>query len=73
LSWPPRADDDFANAAQRLLGPSAKDAVRREWLARVDEQLEAEPEGSARAAALLVARSRLAAQISASTAHEGSE
>jgi hypothetical protein len=70
LSWSRRADEDFADAAHRLLAPPALQQVRRECLSRIDEQIEAEPESGARAAALLEARSHLAAQIAAAAANE---
>lgn len=56
LAQSPR--EDFTAAAARLLPPEALAEVHRECLARIDEQLEAEPEGSAAAAQLQAARRR---------------
>lgn len=50
--------EDFVSAAQRLLPPDALATVHRECLARIDDQLEAEPEHSPRATALRDARAR---------------
>jgi hypothetical protein len=57
--------EDFTAAAARLLDGAAQAEVRAECLARIDEQLQAEPEGSAAAAALLRARERFAAEAAA--------
>ncbi|MBI5719662.1 MAG: hypothetical protein HZC37_18490 [Burkholderiales bacterium] len=51
-------DEDFTAAAARLLAPPALTEVHRECLARIDEQLEAEPEGGPIAQALARARAR---------------
>ena len=52
--------EDFTAAASRLLPPDALAEVHRECLARIDEQIEAEPEDSAAARALQQARQRFA-------------
>ncbi|MBX3606232.1 MAG: hypothetical protein KF788_13210 [Piscinibacter sp.] len=56
LAQTPR--EDFTAAAARLLPPEALAKVHRECLARIDQQLEAEPEDSAAAAQLQAARRR---------------
>ena len=71
LSWHARIDEDFAEAAARLLEPPALIEVRRECLARIDEWLEAEPEGGTAATDLRAARARLAAQIDAAAGESG--
>lgn len=54
----PACTEDFTAAAARLLPAPALADVHRECLARIDEQLEAEPEGGAAAQALAQARRR---------------
>lgn len=71
LAWHPRSGETFDAAAARLLPAPAMQQVRRECLARIDERLEAEPEGSAEAAALHEARTRLAVQLDAAAAAAG--
>jgi hypothetical protein len=51
-------DEDFTVAAGRLLEPEAFAQARQQCLARVDEQLDAEPEGSRRFVLLERARVR---------------
>jgi hypothetical protein len=65
LAWHPRTGETFDAAAARLLPAPAMQQVRRECLARIDERLEAEPEGGAVAALLREARARLATKIDA--------
>lgn len=50
--------EDFALAAQRLLPPAEWAAAQAQCLLRLDEQLDAEAEGSARSTALQAARAR---------------
>lgn len=58
--------EDFSVAARRLLVPADWDAVRRECLRRIDEQIDAEAEHSPAALALQRTRARFAAEA----AHE---
>ena len=60
LSLAQRPSEDFTAAAARLLTPFALAEVHRECVARIDEQLEAEPEGGPAAQALQRARQRFA-------------
>lgn len=53
--------EDFIGAASRLLQPSDLALAQRQCLARVDDQLDAESEGTPRALALAAFRQRLAA------------
>lgn len=64
-----RIDEDFTAAALRLLPPPALAEVHRECLARIDEQLEAEPEGGTAAQALARARARFK-PLATEAAHE---
>jgi hypothetical protein len=58
VAWAGTSGEDFTAAAARLLPPPALAEVHRECLARIDEQLEAEAEGSPAALALASARAR---------------
>ena len=57
--------EDFTAASARLLGSPAQAEVRAECLARIDEQLQALPEGSADALALQRARTRFSGDAGA--------
>lgn len=50
--------EDFVNAAARLLEGTALAEARAQCLARIDEQIDAEPEGSRRMAKLQASRQR---------------
>jgi hypothetical protein len=58
VAWAGPVHEDFTLAAARLLPPGALAEVHGECLARIDEQLEAEAEGSPIAHALRRARAR---------------
>jgi hypothetical protein len=58
LSLSQEMDEAFTAAATRLLPPDALADVHRECLARIDDQLDVEPEASAASAALQAARLR---------------
>jgi hypothetical protein len=53
-------DADLALAARQLQRPEEWDATRGELIARLDEQIDAEDEGSERGALLKESRRRLA-------------
>lgn len=50
--------EDFAHAAARLLDPAALALANAQCLARIDEQIDADPEGSGRIELLRAARAR---------------
>jgi len=71
LSLPRRVDEDFTHACARLLEGEALAEARQGCRARVEEELEAIDEDSARAAALRQTRDRLARELETEGAHGG--
>jgi len=53
-----QVQEDFVHAAHRLLGPSERAEADRQCLARIDEQIDAHPEGGVLAQALQAGRRR---------------
>ena len=69
IAWQQPVDEDFFDAAARLLPAAEFTQVQRECLARIEERLEAEPEDSALALRLHAAHAQLSAlTVGAATA-----